>query len=288
MAPQTFESFFDLPTELREQILSYVCLFRTGILVGGGEDGQTIALPSAVTPHGSDSSTSTSGHEFQEEYAGPPLNLFLASPVFYREAGDIYYGRNVFHLELASLSTSAWGRIQQKRSRARMRALMELLAKPETAGARARICSVVVYVRRFGAAILEMAAPALGDMVLNGSLRRLRVDVREGGRGFELPAGEMMRVRSMDHTANPALRALLTVLADPDMEKGELRVMKRLHAWFWCQFHEHLVPQGERGCLMLAHKVGNDDEFLDVDIHRVVEACAGDAAEFRIKRVRVR
>jgi hypothetical protein len=31
--------------------------------------------------------------------------------------------------------------------------------------------------------------------------------------------------------------------------------------------------------------VGDEDGFVRVDIHRLVEACAGDAAEFKIKKV---
>jgi hypothetical protein len=50
MAAQLFEYFFDLPPELREQILSHVCVFPTGILVGGGVDGRSVPLPVSSPP----------------------------------------------------------------------------------------------------------------------------------------------------------------------------------------------------------------------------------------------
>ncbi|KAJ4297021.1 hypothetical protein N0V88_003937 [Collariella sp. IMI 366227] len=259
MDSQKFEYFFDLPPELREQILCHLCLFPTGILVGAGEDGLTIAIPSAsplaVAPHASHPPLPVSDQDDQEEYAGPPLDVFLASPVLYREAGDIYYGRNVFHVEFVSLSGLAWGRLQRWNGHPLMHDQMALFNERGTAGARRRIRQVVLHLKRFGGVISEVAAPALEDMVLNGSLRRLRVDVREGWAGFQIPtATDVARVRRMDHTANPGLRGLLAVLADPDMEKAELRA---------------------------------GDEFLEMNIPQVVEACAGNAAEFHITRVRV-
>jgi hypothetical protein len=90
------------------------------------------------------------------------------------------------------------------------------------------------------------------------------------------------------------LRALLVLLADPDMERAELRVPRRVHAPFWCRFHEE-ASDGESedgtcrgsGCGSMSARLGDndDDEFLEVDIHKLVQVCAGDAAEFRIKKV---
>jgi hypothetical protein len=343
MGAQLFECFFDLPPELREQVLSHICVFPNGILVGGGVDGRSIPLPVTSPPTSTTAAVSTVTHnvtaacitctnqpfpgqedqtreeeEEEEEggeHADPPVNLFLASPVLYREAGDLYYGRNDFHLDLAS---SSWGRRQQSRLASDltssaapnvnsgpgpgslgpgMGALLRLLTHPDTAHARRRIRSAVVYVKRFGALVLDVLAPALADMVLNGGLRRLRVDVREVGRGPMAPGavtarlGGETRLRTVDYAGNPALRALLVLLTDPDMERAELRVPRRGHAWFWCRFHQDGVS-GEKGraCQALSSSsdglgVGDEDGFLRVDIHRLVEACAGDAAEFKIKKI---
>ncbi|KAG7293198.1 hypothetical protein NEMBOFW57_003244 [Staphylotrichum longicolle] len=327
MAPQSFEYFFDLPPELREQILSHVCLFPSGVLVGGGVDGRSVALSpgssaaasTGLLGRGRDEEEEEDAEE-AEESADPPVNLFLASPVLYREAGDVYYGRNVFHFDFASASS---GRRQQTRvfervgaaaaaasststSTGRGRAgqesrsgssgsgsgaasgigaLARLLTHPETAGARRRIRSAVVYVKRFGALVLDVLVPTLGDMVLNGGLRRVRVDVLEAGTllraGVPIGSGDLKRV---DYTENPALRALLVLLADPDMERAELRVPEGAHAWFWCRFHPGGVSEGEGrrvGCEFSGYQGG----FLQVDVHRLVGACIGDAAELNIKKV---
>ena len=325
MAPPSFDYFFDLPPELREQILAHVCLFPSGVLVWGGVDGRSVPLspgPSAAaatTRHANDTTPTTTGllgegvdeeEEEEEESADPPVNLFLASPVLYREAGDIYYGQNVFHFDFASAS---WGRRQQSRVLDQLAAastfastampigtgevsrgssgvgdgigaLVRLLTHPDMAGARRRIRSAVVYVKRFGALVLDVLAPALGDMVLNGGLRRLRVDVLEVESRRVLPGGPG-RLRTVDYRENPALRALLVLLTDPDMERAELRVPRGAHAWFWCRFHQGGVSEGEgrMGCEFSGYRGG----FLQVDIHRLVGACIGDAAaaELKIKKV---
>jgi hypothetical protein len=142
--------------------------------------------------------------------------------------------------------------------------------------------------------MLDVLVPALRDAVLNGALRRVRVDVLEAGVTGAVSLGQERRLRALDHGGNPALRALLVLLTDPDMERAELRVPRWLHAPFWCHFHGGMVSEGgdSAGCAMAGRQgrgwKGGDcgDEFLQVDIHRLVEACAGggDAAEFRIKK----
>ncbi|KAK4105698.1 hypothetical protein N658DRAFT_492184 [Parathielavia hyrcaniae] len=305
MTAQRFEYFFDLPPELREQILSHLCLFPTGINVGGGVDGKVVPMPAAPASNASISTagahqsthhTSTSSQSYSllqvdedkdeneddENCAEPPINLFLASPVLYREAGDLYYGRNVFHLNCV-LSLSLRRRVPPRQSSA----LSKLLNDRDTSGARWRIRSAVVYVKRLGGLVQLWLGPVLGKMVLNGALRRVRVDVL-AGRSRADPSPVMA-----DFASNPALRALLKLLTDPDMEKAELRVPRRDHARFWCRFHPGGVSEyddGDVACQMVSgrHLSGHGDEFVPVDIHRLVDVCAGDAAEFKIKRVGVR
>ncbi|KAK4129426.1 hypothetical protein N657DRAFT_686753 [Parathielavia appendiculata] len=323
MAVQSFDFFFDLPPELREQILSHICLFPTGINVGGGEGGKTVLMPaptrntSTAGAHQNTHQTGTSSQLFHKqeedaeeddeegECASPPVNLFLASPILYREAGDLYYGRNDFHLGVTS---SAWGRKQRSRvlnyssglpstgtAGTGIGALTRLLTHPDTTYARRRIRSAILYVKRFGALVLDVLAPALGDMVLNGALRRVRVDVMEvpcATAGFKAALGGGTRLR-VDYAENPALRAVLKLLTDPDMERAELRVHRAAHARFWCRLHPGGVSQqGDIACQAISrHLAGQDrrheDGFMQVDIHRLVDVCAGDAAEFRIKKVGV-
>jgi hypothetical protein len=104
------------------------------------------------------------------------------------------------------------------------------------------------------------------------------VDVVHESRG----AMQRLALKWTDYYKNPALRALLVLLADPDMERAVLRVPRGVHAWFWCRFHEGGVSGGGgRGCAMSRARGG----LLEVDIHKLVDACAGDSADFRIIRV---
>ncbi len=304
MASQTFEYFFDLPPELREQVLSHVCFFPSGILVKLARGAvRPLPAPSAggAAHHHDDGGDGEDDDDDGGELAEPPVNIFLASPVLYREAAAIYYGRNVFHLDLEVFK---WGRKQRNRvlelastgagsgsgsgskGGRELGAALQLLADPNAAGARRRIRSVVANVRRFGAMVQYVLVGVLGAMVLDGGLRRLRVHVPEPGTGH--PAEW--------YKGNPALRALLVVLTDPDLEKAELTVTREAHASFWCQFHEEGVSEGggggAAGCGMSRDQGGRRNggydrgELLQVDIHRLVDVCAdGDAAEFKIKRI---
>ncbi|KAH6853585.1 hypothetical protein B0I37DRAFT_409742 [Chaetomium sp. MPI-CAGE-AT-0009] len=313
MAPRNnkFEYFFDLPPELRELILSHICVFPAGILVGGGAHGRL---------------------------RRPPTNLFLASPILYREAGDLYYARNTFHLSFLAPSSSGRKRTRHRHQHQHQHtttsdrataALMRLLTHPDTAGARRRVRSAVVAVRRIGAQLQDVVVPALEGMVLHGVLRHVRVDVVGGppplrNRAVAAGRGPGWMARD-DLDGNPALRALLVLLADPGLEGARLRVLGVRHAWFWCRFHEQPPRGGEAGpppppgaaCAMLGGgseslplsvslslppsataaagggaaarergEGGWGDGFLEVDIGRLVNVvCAGDAAEFNIKVV---
>ncbi|GAB1310262.1 hypothetical protein MFIFM68171_00472 [Madurella fahalii] len=336
---QRFDLFFDLPPEIREHILSYICLFPGGVLVGGGVNVPVAAAAAAAAAGASrdesfadenddDGDGDGDGDGQGQEAANPPVNLFLASPFFYREAGDLYYGRNVFHLDFGGASSSsssssrtanpsgAWGRRrnirrwqrQQQREEREERdnesnrgsggmgkkrkwggsVVMRLLTDAEAAGARGRIRSVVCYIARFGALAMGHLVPALAGMVLGGGLKRVRIDVREGVKGGRqqglLRVGDEQRARNLDLAGNPALKSLLVLLTDPDIETGELRVSQRFHTQFWCQFHR------EAGCAMSTGHAsdgadeGHEGDFLDVDIHKLVQAL-GQGVEFRIKKV---
>ncbi|KAL2184391.1 hypothetical protein L209DRAFT_811900 [Thermothelomyces heterothallicus CBS 203.75] len=242
---ERFEFFFDLPPEIREQILSYLCLFPTGIWVGGGVGGKSIALTPAAAallmgkmPTGSqrtatrksrsthngiggnvDISSGGGGGGDDGAYglgdcnADPPVNLFLASPTLYREAGDLYYGRNLFHF---AFSLCTWGRKKlrqqqghnQDKEKAKMQqerhqgdrpitaaaaarnaprdssgaAVARFLTHADTVRARRRVRSAVVHLRRLGGLVEDLVVPALADLALTGALRRLGVHI--GGELF--------------------------------------------------------------------------------------------------------
>ncbi|KAK3300209.1 uncharacterized protein B0H64DRAFT_437381 [Chaetomium fimeti] len=366
MAPQNnkFEYFFDLPPELRELILSHICVFPAGILVGGGSDGRSVALrrgAAGVTRHihhdgttnhnraagngSSEGGEHDNNQDYEDEdgdYADPPTNLFLASPVLHREAGDLYYARNTFHLSFLAPSSSGRKRTRTRHHRRQQTtpsgsgssgssdpgtdSLLRLLTHPETAGARRRIRAAVVAVRRFGAQVQDVVVPALEGMVLDGALRRVRVDVVGPPPVTALRSGWVMAreggswMARADHEGNPALRALLVLLADPGLEVVGLRVLRARHARFWCRFHycqrqQDPPPVGAGGLLeggdadvdvdvdvggttpgtgtacsaavrREQEEGGWGDGFVEVDIGRLVDVvCAGDAAEFNIKVV---
>ncbi|KXX80152.1 hypothetical protein MMYC01_204129 [Madurella mycetomatis] len=336
MVTRRFEYFFDLPPEIREHILSYICLFPGGVLVGGGVGGANVPAAGAAADLGAspkhaggaltsrdeghdDADDDDDDDERDQVVANPPLDLFLASPFFYREAGDLYYGRNAFHLDFGGLSSSsstttavnssaAWGRRRNMRrwqqwqrdeqdnesgrrsgdtSRKRKwggSVVMRLLTDADAAGARGRIRSVVCYIARFGALTMGHVVPALTSMVLGGELKRVRVDVREGAKGGRQQALRGMVNRGLDLTGNPALKSLLVLLTDPDIERGQLRVSRRFHTQFWCQFH------CEAGCVTSRSNTSDEEDgghggdFLEVDIYKLVQTL-GQGVEFRIKKV---
>ncbi|AEO53349.1 hypothetical protein MYCTH_2122199 [Thermothelomyces thermophilus ATCC 42464] len=381
MPPERFEFFFDLPPEIREQILSYLCLFPTGIWVGGGVGGKSIALSPAAAallmgkmptgPQRTATRKSRSTHNgiggnvdiscgggggdsgggddgaygLGDCNADPPVNLFLASPILYREAGDLYYGRNLFHF---AFSLCTWGRkkLQQQqghdqdKEKAKMQqeqqqgdrpisaaaaarnaprdpsgaALARFLTHADTVRARRRVRSAVVHLGRLGGLVEDLVVPALADLALTGALRRLGVHI--GGELFlcvghppealslvvdreERPHQQQLLQRRQHLggrddqdgalAENPALRALLVLLADPSLEKAELRVLWPHRDRFWCNFH----PGGwldERGCrcAVPGRRLSGPYEgaLVEMDIPRLVDAFAGDAAaEFNIKKV---
>ncbi|KAL2165333.1 hypothetical protein VTH06DRAFT_630 [Thermothelomyces fergusii] len=345
MPLERFDYFFDFPLEIREHILSYFCLFPTGIWVGGGAGGKSIALsPAAAALLAGKSAVGGGGgggaYALGDCSADPPINLFLASPLLYREAGDLYYGRNVFHF---AFSLCSWGRkkaqqpqgghgldkeratTQQEQRRGEgpisaaaaarhaphdpsAAALARFLTHADTARARRRVRSAVVHLRRLGGLVEDVVVPALADLALAGRLRRLRVHI--GGEHF-LCLGRSLDVLSFvvdgderpyrphqhpggaggDHDRaladNPALRALLVLLADPSLEKSELRVLWPHHDRFWCGFHASGGRSGEGGCrCAVPGRRPSSSTLAEVDIPRLVDAVAGNAAaEFNIKKI---
>ncbi|KAL2261378.1 hypothetical protein VTK26DRAFT_4292 [Humicola hyalothermophila] len=117
--------FLSLPTDLREQILSCICLFPNGVHVDilsrriSSRPAVVITYRSNNDDNNNNSSNSNSpvlsttdslnlsetGIHQPPVDARPPTNLFLACRALYREASHLYYGRNAFCFDYPSSVT---------------------------------------------------------------------------------------------------------------------------------------------------------------------------------------
>lgn len=120
---QRFDYFFDLPGELREQILSYLVIKPGGVIIGEpGEWSQNLARElgqpqKKCVRTGADSSSLCSdiddddeegeenGDDDGDDEPGSrrkkskwPLNYFLVSQTFHREVTSIFFRENTFYL----------------------------------------------------------------------------------------------------------------------------------------------------------------------------------------------
>jgi hypothetical protein len=82
-----FHCFFDLPSELRLQVLAYLCHSPNGYAVGPSPeispDGEVDSADEDIPP------------------VEAPMNLFLSSSQLYREASSVFYETNTFHITLS-------------------------------------------------------------------------------------------------------------------------------------------------------------------------------------------
>ncbi|KAK4202474.1 hypothetical protein QBC40DRAFT_276402 [Triangularia verruculosa] len=314
-----FHYFFDLPPELREQIIEHICYHPGSIFV---RDDMSITTRGVLEPTSwelfSDQST------FNPYVVSPPVNLMLACAELYRMASEIYYGKNTFHLRLANpprqkiIEYDKYGNRKLVSELGKVgklllgRSTLERTGDVQpTEGPRLRLRHVVVRIERFGGAHMEKELiPALGSMILSGSLKTLQVEVSLGNQNancrqlspqmalFQPPSQNMRR--TTDLTSNPVMKALLVVLMDPDLEKVLMRVRKTDNPCFWCQCHAWELGWGEKSeekppMCFLKHlpdgnrcrRQGNINKayWAEVNIPKLVQACGIDSAQFRIKKV---
>ncbi|KAK4181054.1 hypothetical protein QBC36DRAFT_176325 [Triangularia setosa] len=310
-----FHYFFDLPPELREQIIEHVCLHPRGIYVRNDLNITTRGVPEPTSWE-----LFHDPQTFNPYMTGPPVDLMLACAELYRVASEVYYGRNKFHVRLASPRRQlavqhyhdklVWGPEKVGRLLLGRCALQNAGGMGPTEGARLRLRHIVVRIERLGAHMEKELIPALGYMALNGRLRNLEVEVSLGNQnprhlmplplmGFRLRPQDTRRTTEL--TGNPVMKALLVVLMDPDLEKASMKVRKTDNPSFWCQCHAPEVGWGEKSedkppMCFLKHLPGENcckrrcDSFdkaywAEVDIPKLVQACGIDSAQFRIKKV---
>lgn len=204
----TFDKFFDLPLEIRDQIISYLCIVPDPIQIGPTVDTE-IPFP----------------HE-----------LLLSHPLLYTAGSALFYEQNRFILNL----------------RSRPRAAIERAICDDTpwllnnAGARRRIKFLELSPGRLGNIFQTHISPAVADMILNGTLRHLKlvlyptstdkVIFNDDHVGAQLKRAALTR-RDDAFAQSKPFKALLRLLADPDLETAELYV-DPIHRDFWCEFHE--------------------------------------------------
>ncbi|KAH9229996.1 hypothetical protein K456DRAFT_55716 [Colletotrichum gloeosporioides 23] len=208
MAICVFDKFFDLPQEIRDQIISYLCLLPNPIQVGPTVDTE---IP---FPH----------------------DLLLSHPLLYAAGSAIFYEQNRFILNLR-------GRPRAALERAICDGTPWLLGNTR---ARRRVKYLELSPGRLGNVFQSHISPAVADMILNGSLRHLKLVLYPTSTDkvvFNHDAVDAqgrraaMTRRDDAFTQSKPFKALLRLLADPDLETAELFV-DPIHRDFWCDFHE--------------------------------------------------
>lgn len=219
MAPTTFISFFDLPGELREQILAYLLVQPEGIHINARGKLELLGETSPERRIKSPPLSDDDSDDDRQEKPGWPLNYFLVSQTFHREASAVFFGENKFYMYTLARSVILRGRGPGRRR------------WPEPGGTSKgghghergfkhleslrRIRRVVLYAQRLGGVLESLFVPLLRDMTLAGGLKHLDVRVcpsRQGARGPASLWG-----------SSPG-RGLLDLLRDPDLDVARLRV----------------------------------------------------------------
>lgn len=202
-------SFFELPPELRADVLRYLLVFSTAV---------------DINQFGS-----------QRWESDSPFSVFLVNSQMYREASEIFYAQNQFIVD------STTHRLP--------RALIAdggFLSR-QALGTRRRIRRLTVDIRRVGGIFENSLAPALSDMTLCGALKELKVrldlatppPVSMVDRGFGTDKAPDLMTRS-------PWQALFKLLDDPDLEKVEVWAGSEHYA-IWCPFHEQFGDEERQG-----------------------------------------
>lgn len=246
---QTFDSFFDLPGELREQILGHLLIRPDGIICGPFPE----AGPRSFDGPLNDESDDCYERQGQEGSPGWPLNYFLVSQAFNREATAVYFRENTFYLWASgrkrgrtsltwdSPALQDFGRDAPSGRTRNLPALHPaacevLLKRPEWARSRRRIRSIVLYLGRLRGGLDQNVFQPLSDMVLAGGLKSLEARLYDRG----------PNTRPESFLGSTPMQWLYRLLSDPDLNVARLRALLDMnqHPEFWCPFHKG----GESAC----------------------------------------
>lgn len=263
----SFDCFFDLPGELREQILGYLLIRPTGVFIG------SVPRLLQLNPDDDQEEDDESyGYNYQNDHDGSPewpVNYFLVSQTFNREATAIFFRENSFHIYatgrkyVPSASEDALQHSAQSSTKppywhetGLAPAPGEaLLNAPEWIRSRRRIRQVVLYIQRPRGHLEKDIFQPLLDMILAGGLKVLEVRICWYG------------TRREGVLASAPMQALYRALSDPDLDVARLRVSLRRHEPFWCDLHEG----GRQGCGSVRGKSeGWGEEWIDVDVKEII------------------
>lgn len=301
----TFDYFFDLPGELREQILMLLLVKPNGIIIGS--DPTVRSWNDRDSEDESDDDDDEDDDESNPDGSPAwPINYFLVNHIFKREATAVYFRENTFHIYATGRKYTpphapaddplqalyATGQRLHRHGTLPPPAAPggeALLNRPEWAPSRARLRSVVLHVQRPGRGALarDVFAPLLA-MILGGGLRVLDVRLRwyprsSAGSSSSSASGSSSSSRAL---ASPPMRELYRVLSDPDLDAARLRVPARAHDACWCAFHGAAAACGGReGQRAPDRGDDEDDAWIDVDIGALIRAHGGFDEQQRIFKV---
>lgn len=307
MAPATFDYFFDLPGELREQILARLLIKAEGIHINTSNKLDLIreASPERRTqsqPHipsddedgdgdDDDDDDDDDGRAQQEGGTrfGWPLDYFLVSQTFHREASAIFFAENVFHLYTRFRLSRDLGSFPSRQGPA---AWTRRGGPQQHNGGNDRYCGggggsgsgsgeyqykhfeslrrvrrAVLHAHRLGGVLGSHFVPVLGGMVLSGGLKhldvRLYLSPEQGAKG---PAGAW--------GSGPG-RGVLGLLRDPDLDSARLSVCldagrgEAREVAPWC-------PRRERvGGDLVTGRDGEGRVWFEVDVWELVRRYGG-------------
>lgn len=260
---EQFELFFELPSELREQILGYLLIKPEAIQIKQYSNRREFPDSDDLN-----SDSSAAEDEYDESY-GPhwPLNYFLVSQTFKREATATFFRENVFHIFPRGTKVFSNRPDYLKRDHDSVRSSSmsfkdprsgdALLLNPAWTPSVQRIRNVVVYIHRLRDFLEQSVFQPLLGMILAGGLKNLEFRV-----GF--------RSRGENMFSAPPMRCMYRVLTDPDLLVSKLRIPALNHARVWCPFHTS-GGDGFGSCGIAEGRVeGPRSGWLDIDIAALI------------------
>lgn len=226
MASRKFECFFELPGELREQILAHLVVKPAGIHLGEHRCFPRITGRHGDTESGEDDGGSDSDDDEEDDGSGRrmgwPVNYFLVSQTFYREASSLFFGENTFHLYAGVRRSVLFDPLNKQgvlappqHQSSRRHGLAGRGSAARYLPSRRRVKHAVIYIQRLGGSLSDVIVPCLQDMILVGGLRHLDVRVSH----LEQQGADK---RATLWNSTPA-RILVRLLCDPDLEFARLR-----------------------------------------------------------------